>query len=219
MVEKLKTYLQQAEIEKALSIITDNPEILELEDDTKSTGFLLIAYNGPAKVLKKAIELKKSFSFYEAIIAGKIDVVDECLRKNKNLINHHSTDGFTPVSLAAFFDQTDIAKLLLENGADPGLAAKNPSKVNALHSAVAKENYTLCELLIEKGGDVNSTQMQQVTALHSAIHRGNWEIVQLLIKNGADPSLKMENGDTPMAIAKREGFKKIEKFLADLKID
>ncbi|MFC3972618.1 ankyrin repeat domain-containing protein [Maribacter confluentis] len=51
--------------------------------------------------------------------------------------------------------------------------AKNPSKVNALHSAIAKENHELCKLLIEYGVDVNTVQMQNVTALHSAVHRGN----------------------------------------------
>lgn len=108
------------------------------------------------------------------------------------MINTHSDDGFSLLSLAAFFDQTEIAKSLIEFGADPNLSAKNPSRVNALHSAVAKENYELCMLLIEKGANVNAVQMQNVTALHSAVHRGNLDLVKLLVENEA--SIYIKNG-------------------------
>ncbi|OEJ98599.1 hypothetical protein A8C32_05210 [Flavivirga aquatica] len=159
---------------------------------------------------EKAIELKNSFSFHEAIVCGKIEIVNSYFEKsNSNLVNTHSSDGFTPLSLAAFFNQTAIAKLLIENGADPNLSATNPSKVNALHSAIAKEHYELCKILLEKGANVNATQIQNVTALHAAVHRGNLTLTKLLIENGASIGLKMDNGDTPLIIAKREDHKNI----------
>lgn len=132
-----------------------------------------------------------------------------------NLSNTHSDDGFTPLSLAGFFNQTKIAQLLLEKGADPNIPATNASKVNSLHSAIAKENYKLCKILIKKGVDVNAVQMQKVTALHSAVHRGNLDLTKLLIENGATINLKMDNGDTALIIAEREGHKSIEKYLLD----
>jgi len=93
------------------------------------------------------------------------------------------------------------------------LAAKNPSKINALHAAVAKENIELCKLFIENGININSTQTQNVTPLHSAVHRGNLELVKLLITNGADSSLKMDNGDDALIIAKRDQHTEILNFL------
>jgi len=214
MIEKLKTHIQNKESKKIILLIKQNPEVLNLEDENGTSGLMIIAYSGLEKVFEEAIELKKSFSFHEAIVAGKMEVVKNYLEQNNtDLINTYSNDGFTPLSLAAFFNQTEIAKLLVKNGANPNLSATNPSKVNALHSAIAKENYELCEILLAKGADVNAVQVQNVTALHSAVHRGNLELTKLLIENGASMSLKMDNGDTAIIIAEREGHKSIAEYI------
>ena len=213
MIDSLKTHIRNNEVDKIIDMLTQNPEILDRNDENGSSGLLIIAYSGLQLALAKAKELKKSYSLHEAIVCGEIDHVKDFLVQDRTVANKFSNDGFTPLSLAAFFNQTEIAKLLLKNGADPNLAASNASKVNALHSAVAKENYELCKLLLEQGAKVNSTQMQNVTALHSAAHRGNLKMVQLLVDNGAEINLKMDNGDTAMSIAERENHKEIKNYL------
>lgn len=214
MINSLKTYIENKETDKVISLISNNPSILDIKDENGSSGMFIIAYSGIETIFNKAKNLKTSFSFHEAIICEKIERVKERLiQTDKNIVNEYSNDGFTPLSLAIFFNQTEIAKLLLENGANPDLCAKNPSKVNALHTAVAKENYTLCKLLLDYGVNVNAVQMQNVTPLHSAVHRGNLKIVKLLVENDAKYNPKMDNGDPPKNIAKKEGHKKIEDYL------
>ncbi|NDV42900.1 ankyrin repeat domain-containing protein [Flagellimonas sediminis] len=215
MTEKLKELLKDRETDKILSLIQESPKVLELQDERGTSGLLLIAYSGMPKVLETAITLKNSFTFHEAVVCGLMEQVQSMLVHDPELINQYANDGFTPVSLAAFFDQTEMAKWLLDHDADPNLPATNPSKVNALHAAVAKENVGLCQLLIAKGVDVNAPQMQNVTALHSAVHRGNLELVKLLVQHGADIELKMENGDTALSIAKRDGHKEIVAYLEE----
>ncbi|NAS31885.1 hypothetical protein GTQ40_12935 [Flavobacteriaceae bacterium R38] len=211
LIEKIK----DQKTEELISFITQNPGVLNEKDRNNSSGFLLIAYSNISSVFKKAIALKQTFNFQEAILSGKIDIVKSFVEKDKNKVHEYSSDGFTPIALASFFDQTAIAEYLLEQGANPGLAAKNPSKVNALHAAVAKENITLCRLFIENRIDVNSTQIQNVTPLHSAVHRGNLPLVKLLIANGADITLKMDNGDDALTIAKRDKHNEILNFLIE----
>lgn len=214
MIELLKIHIKNKGVDKVISFITENPEVLSLKDDNGSSGLMIIAYSGLEKAFERAIELKKSFSFHEAIVCAKNEIVKDYLDKTDlDLKNTYSSDGFTPLSLAGFFNQTEIAKLLIEKGADPNLSAANPSKVNALHSAIAKENYELCEILLKKGANVNAVQMQNVTALHSAVHRGNLNLVKLLVENGALIGLKMDNGDTALIIAKREGHKSIGEYI------
>lgn len=215
MIELLKNLIEKNEAEKAIVLLEKRPEILDLEDENGSSGLMIIAYSGMGDVLKKAVELKKTFSFYEAIVVGKTENVKGFLDQSvSEICNSRSKDGFSPLSLAAFFNRTEIAKLLVEHGADPNLAATNPSKVNALHSAVARENYELCLLFIEKGVHINATQTQNVTALHSAVHRGNLELTKLLVENGARLDSKMDNGDTPLSIAKKEGHAHIAEYLS-----
>jgi acetyl esterase/lipase len=216
MIDSLKKHIEKKEADKIIKLILNNPEILDKKDENGSSGLFLIAYSGMETAFNKAKELKKSFVFHEAIVCGKIDFVKDSLAHDKNYANQYSNDGFTPLSLAAFFNQTEISKLLLENGADPNLHATNPSKVNALHSAVAKENYELCKLLIEYGVNVNAPQMQNVTALHSATHRGNLKLVRLLVESGAEINLKMDNGDTAISIAENDGHKEVKVYLESI---
>ena len=173
---------------------------------------MLLAYSNLDTAFHKAIELKTSFTFHEAIVAGKIEIVNDYLQEI-DLANRYAEDGFTPIALAAFFNQTAIAKILLKAGADPSLASKNGAKVNALHAAVAKENEELCRLFIENDVDVNAVQTQNVTALHAAAHRGNLKLVKLLVENGAQIDFAMDNGDTPISIAERDGHQAVVTYL------
>lgn len=212
-IDSLKVYIQNKDTAAVINAISDNPALLGETDENGSSGLLIIAYSGFDAAFTKAKELKRSFTFHEAIVCGRINDVRDYLSDDHALVNTYSPDGFTPLSLAAFFDQTEIARLLLQQGADPDLHATNPSRVAALHSAVAKQNYELCRLLLEHGADVNSMQMQNVTALHSAAHRGNLQLVKLLVENGANITAKMDNGDTAIDIAGRDGHGEVHTYL------
>lgn len=216
MINPLKKLLKNREEDNIINLIIEHPEVLDEQDESGSSGILLLAYNGLATAFEKAKDLKSKFTFHEAIVCGKMDTVKANISADETLVNVYSNDGFTPLSLAAFFDQTAIAKVLLEQGANPELQATNPSKVNALHSAVAKGNYELCELLVATGMDLNLGQTQQVTALHSAAHRGNLKMVQLLVENGADIHTKMENGSTPLDLAKKDEHQDVVIYLKGL---
>ena len=214
MIELLKTHLQNKAVDKIIALLHANPEVLGLEDDHGSSGLTLIAYSGLEKAFVEAIDLKKSFSFHEAIVCGKLKIVKDYMKTpDFDLADTHSNDGFTPLSLAAFFNRTEIAKALIALGADPNLSAKNPSKVNALHAAIAKENYELCKLFIENGANVNAVQMKNVTPLHAAVHRGNLTLVKLLVDNRALITTQMDNGDTALLIAEREKHDDILAYL------
>lgn len=217
MIDSLKNHIKNKDEQKVIRLVQENPEVLQLKDSNGSNGLMLIAYSGLTEAFSKAIELKKEFSYHEAIVCGKIEVIKNYLKTNsENWINRYSNDGFTPLSLASFFNQTEIGKLLIEYKANPNIPATNASKVNALHSAVAKENLELCKLFIENNVDVNAIQMDGVTALHSAVHRNNLEMIKMLVENGADISLKMKNGDTALDIAKKEEHKEVEEYLKSL---
>jgi hypothetical protein len=216
MTDSLKTLIKNKETDKIIALITEHPKVLDDLDNNGSSGFLIIAYSGLETAFKQAKESKKSFTFHEAIVCGKIDLLKDYLSRDSSYANKYSNDGFSPLSLSAFFNHTEIAKLLLAFGANPNMQANNPSKVNALHSAVAKENYALCKILIEKGVDVNARQIQNVTALHSAAHRGNLKLVQLLVENGAEINLKMDNGDTAISIAEKDGHKEVKAYLESI---
>ena len=59
----------------------------------------------------------------------------------------------------------------------------------------------IVELLIAKGAEVNTKDMNGVTPLYSAAGKGHREIAELLISKGADVNAKDRHGNTPLYYA------------------
>ena len=194
-----------------ISRIEEDMAALEIKDANDASIFATLAYHGLSQAFEVACFIKERFSFHESVISGRISDLSAHLKKND--INLKSDDGFTPIALAAYFNHTEIAKQLLYQGANPNINADNPSKVNALHAAVARENDELVQLFLNHNADVNATQMQGVTPLHSAVKRGNLELVKLLFTYGANIGLTMTNGDNALKIATSEKHLEIANFL------
>ncbi len=55
--------------------------------------------------------------FFKAIREGSINEVRSMLDKNPVLVNSKDTRGSAPLILATYYDEMEIAKLLLEKGA------------------------------------------------------------------------------------------------------
>lgn len=211
-MNKITTFselLKTRDTDQLSAFIQANPRVLDSLTEQGISGLLLLAYHQLPDVLAKAIALKESLTYHEAIACGSIEEVQKHINKSPSLIHTFSPDGFPPLSLACYFGHVPIAQYLLDNGADIHAVATNGSQIQALHAAVAKNVYDLCVSLLEKGAQVNATQIKGVTPLHSAVHRGNAKIVQLLLEYGALVDAEMENGDTPLVIAQREGHLEI----------
>jgi hypothetical protein len=102
-----------------------------------------------------------------------------------------------------------------------------------LHEAVFSNSLEICQLLIDRGADVNRPSgddysanilnHSQLTALHLACFMGGEEIVKLLLRAGADINRTTEyrylkfiyKGATPMEFAVRRGHLSIVKLLCD----
>lgn len=82
---------------------------------------------------------------------------------------------------ASKYDKEEIAKILLENGANPNMGFDSP-----LFWAVKNNNYELAKLLIEKGAKVDFTELvSSKSILYLALKKRRLEIARLLLENGA----------------------------------
>nr|WKF45146.1 B-cell lymphoma 3 protein isoform X2 [Epinephelus akaara] len=112
-------------------------------------------------------------------------------------------EGLSPLHLAVLRGHKDLAKMLLDAGADIN-AMDIKSGQSPLMHAVESNSADMVHFLIESGCDVNSQSYSRNTALHSACGRGQVDTVRLLLKSGADSSLKNYHNDTPVMVAKNK---------------
>ena len=96
-----------------------------------------------------------------------------------------------------------------------------------LNSAIEHRQKEIIIFLLENGVNINFQQYGGLSALHHAVDSeidstlqtcGNVEetpidLIMLLLENGANVDLKLNNGETPIDIAKEYGCKKIVDLL------
>lgn len=85
----------------------------------------------------------------------------------------YANGGFTPLHFAAREGQLEVARLLLDAGADvnaPAADGKSP-----LNLAIYNGHYTLAELLIDRSADVNLADAEGFPPLFWAVDRRNME--------------------------------------------
>ena len=92
-----------------------------------------------------------------------------------------------------YSDVTEIARMLIENGADVNLLSKH-SGSTPLGNAAYCGNTKLAELLLNEGAEVDRrgtsyANQLDCTPLATAAHGGKHDTVALLLERGADPNL------------------------------
>jgi uncharacterized protein len=124
---------------------------------------------------------------------GSVEQVKEVLKKTPNAFTIVNEYGFSPLLLACYKGNNEVAKLLIDSGGDINLLTKMGTPLMA---AVVRGNNEMAQLLIEKKADVNATDESGITALIYAVQFQNIAILKLLLQNNADKTHKDNEGKT-----------------------
>ena len=192
----------QKAIDAALAADTN---LLTTRDKDGLSPVLAAAYGGHARLAESlAARVGPGLTLFEAATVGDVAVVRQRLTEGWE-IEDRSGDGYTPLHFAAYFGRLEVARLLLERGADPNAVATNNSRVTPLHSAVSARHRDLAGLLLALGASANTVQKGGWTPLHAAARNGDEAIVDLLLLRGADPTRPADDGRTPPDLADEGG--------------
>ena len=137
-----------------------------------------------------------SLDLFECAALGRTAELPEDAR-----ITALSSDGFTALHLASFFSHVEMARELIERGADVNATAANPSRVQPLHSAAAGQSTQIIALLLDHGARPDARQHGGWTALHAAAKSGDAEMARALLAHGADPESAADDGQTARSLA------------------
>jgi len=98
----------------------------------------------------------------------------------------HAADGMTALLWAAQANDVELARLLLESGADPNRA--NRYGITPLWLAATNRSPSMVELLLQHGARADAALPHGETALMAAARAGDVDAVELLLEAGADPN-------------------------------
>ncbi|MFN7925849.1 MAG: ankyrin repeat domain-containing protein [Bryobacteraceae bacterium] len=194
------------DIGKLRSLLAADPSVLNVRDAKGQSALMLAKYYRQAAAVEFLLSLHPTVTLYEACAVGDLARVREAVRSGGvRAIDSHAEDGFTPLALACFFGQVEVARLLINSGANINLAAANVMKVAPIHAAVAARATEIVRMLVENGADVNVRQQQGWTPLHAAAQNGDREIAKMLLDKGADRNARADNNQTAVDLAMVRG--------------
>lgn len=156
----------------------------------------------------------------EAAALGDLATLRRVIEDDDDARVRRSSDGWTPLHLAAFFGHVDAVALLIDLGAPLDAHSTNATRNTPLHAALAgATNATIVRRLIFAGADVDARGAHHITPLHLAASRGDGVLCDLIIGRGADPHSRMEDGTTPAMLATARGHTELGERLAALAVD
>src|SRR6185312_8018751 len=212
-IEKLELCITNADLAGIEALLTENPALAKARTSQHVSPVMLSCYYKKPEVTALLLKYVDEINLFEAAAAGKFDVVAHLVYNHPEAINFYAEDGFTPLGLACYFGQYEIARYLVLKGADVNLPSNNGFRVYPLHSAAAGNYTQIARMLIENNAQVNVKQQAGATALHSAAQNGNIDLLILLLEHGADVNIRMEGGKLPADLAREKGFEEIAEAL------
>lgn len=195
--------LMTGDIEVLNRAIEQDPELASARDQNGISLLMMALYRREDEFAESLAGRLPALDVFEAAAMGRVDLLESLLPVDR-APEPFAGDGFTPLHLAAYFRRLEVARWLLEKGADPNCAAENPSHVRPLHSAVAANADAMVDLLLSFRADPDVRQAGGWTPLQAACHRGASAIARRLLAAGADPSLRADDGRDARALLPRD---------------
>ncbi|MEZ5402587.1 MAG: ankyrin repeat domain-containing protein [Bryobacteraceae bacterium] len=202
------------DIARLEALLAGDPSLLAARNGMGQSAILLARYHRQQAAVEFLLSRNPDLTLHEACALGQAERVRELIQRlGSRAIDTHSADGFTPLALAAFFGNQEIAAYLVDQGANVNLAATNPMRVAPLHAATASRHFWIVQMLIANGANVNQAQNGGFAPLHAAAQNGDAESARLLLESGADRNARSENGQTPLDLALLKGHAAVADLL------
>lgn len=179
----------------SLPVMSDNLEVLG-----KIAGMLIEQGADPA------IQGPPEAPVYMIAHAARIGAVDDLRRMyeaDSSSLNSLDLDGKSALQMAIEERRPDVARFLLDQGAD--LAVWKYSNGSPLDFCVARGDTELVALLLEHNCASTREGKRRGGPLHVAARNGNAQIVELLLEHGYNPEVQGARGNTALHLAAAKG--------------
>ncbi len=133
-----------------------------------------------------------SQEIFTAITQGKTEMVKQLIEADVNLVLKKNRRGFSPIHFAANFNQLEITKILIENGAD--FNELGPFGRQPIHWAAASRSDEVLKYLHQLGADLNCKDETNKTPLYLAVTRVRKNNVDYILSQNPEIYMKGRTG-------------------------
>jgi len=134
----------------------------------------------PTKNLNREKEILK------AVKSGSVGSLRQLLARDASLVRVRDKDGSTPLHWAAWKGHREVARLLLDAGAEVNARNKNRHwGTTPLHAAAHGNQVDVAKLLLARGAKINAKNLHSRTPLGETTFHKATAVAALLRENGA----------------------------------
>jgi ankyrin repeat protein len=137
-------------------------------------------------------------SNFDVARKGSLSEIKLLFGKDKSVVNAIDEKGSSMLILACYRGNQDVAKFLIQNGADLNYVSVNGT---ALMACVFKSEFELVDELLKKNINLDLTDTNGQTALMLAVQFINVGMVKKLVFAGANKALKCKQDKTAFEYA------------------
>jgi RNA polymerase sigma factor (sigma-70 family) len=206
-VLEILTAARHGDSKRVEELFRQDRRLLSARDWLGNTALIMAVNSGQHAVAELLFRAGVEPDIHEAAAIGHLTRVKQLLDKKPTQHDLFSTQGFTPLGLAAHFGHLETTEFLLDRGADPSIVSNHPIQVTPLHAALFGRRIETARLLIDRGSNVNARRGGQGwpragwTPLHYVAGFGLLELVGPLLSRKADPNAVDDEGRTPLQVA------------------
>ncbi len=146
-------------------------------------------------LLVQLANAQENYDVFDVARKGTLEQAREILKSNPKAFTILNEDGYSPLTLACYRGNNEVAKLLIDNKCNINGVSKMGTPLMA---AIFKSNTEIAKYLIENNADLSIEDANGASALIYATNAQNYEIVSLLIKAGADCNKKDKRGKSAL---------------------
>jgi ankyrin repeat protein len=196
-----------------LELLRLDPTLIKATTKNGTTPVLYAVYAERPGIAESLIARGVELNIFEAAATGRIDRVRELLKKDPGLVRAFSPDGWTALHLN--FNNLEMAKLLIDAGANLDVNSRNKLNATPLQGAAVSNWIDLARLYLSRGANVNCRSEDGGTPLHEAAGNGFLDFARLLTGYKADVNAKDDHGKTPLTIAVESKHPELADFLRE----
>lgn len=128
---------------------------------------------------------------FDVARSGTVPEMEILIKQNPEIVNSVNPMGFSPLILACYRGNVEVAKYLIDKTKDVNY---NSPEGTALSSLCINYNKELVERLLARNADPNIQDAHGNSPLLWAVKRSNLELVGLLLDRKADINMKDSAG-------------------------